>query len=144
MAMSTTAAAERPQRPLRSAAAVLSGFIAIVILSTGTDQVFHSLGVYPPWGEPMHDTALLLLALGYRIIYTVAGGYIAGRLAPYAPMRHALALGVIGVVAGAAGAIAMWDFSPPWFPIALVLSALPCAWLGGVVHRRRRAHQQTS
>jgi hypothetical protein len=26
---------------------------------------------------------------------------------------------------------------PRWFPIALVVSALPCAWLGGLLHRRR-------
>jgi len=35
---------------LRSAGAVLAGFATIFILSLGTDQVFHSLGIYPPWG----------------------------------------------------------------------------------------------
>lgn len=54
-------------------------------------------------------------------------------------MRHALALGVIGLALSAAGAATMWDMSPSWFLIALLLIALPCAWLGGVLHRVTQA-----
>lgn len=128
-----------PRRLLSSSAAVLAGFIAIVVLSLGTDQLLHSLGVYPPWGQPMYDTGLNLLALSYRIIYGVLGSYITARLAPRSPMRHALILGAIGLVlslAGAITAITMADLGPSWYPIALVLTALPCAWLGGALHRR--------
>jgi len=67
--------------------------------------------------------------------------WIAARLAPYAPMRHALALGMIGFVLSLAGAIAaltMADLGPAWYPIALVVTALPCAWLGGALHRTTR------
>jgi hypothetical protein len=31
------------------------------------------------------------------------------------------------------------DLGPSWFPIALVLTTLPCAWLGGAVHRTEQA-----
>jgi hypothetical protein len=51
-------------------------------------------------------------------------------------MNHSVALGIIGIVTGTAGAIAMWDFGPNWFPVAIVFSALPCVWLGGVLHRQ--------
>lgn len=125
----------RPRRLLRSTGAVLLGFVAVFVLSLGTDQVLHVLEVYPPWGRPMYDPGLLLLALAYRTVYAVVGSYIAARFAPHAPMRHALALGGVGLVVSVAGTIAMWDFSPSWFPIALVLTTLPCAWLGGVLHR---------
>jgi hypothetical protein len=116
---------------------VLAGFVAIVALSLGTDQVFHSLGVYPPWGQRMSDE-LFLLATAYRLIYNVAGCYLAARLAPRNPMRHALILGGIGFVLSLAGAIASipMDLGPMWYPLALVVSALPCAWLGGALHRR--------
>jgi hypothetical protein len=116
---------------------VLFGFIAVVVLSFATDHVLHVLEVYPPWGQPMHDTGLVLLALSYRIVYAVAGSYIAARFAPRNPMRHALALGVLGFVLSTAGAIAKipMGLGPSWFPIALVLAALPCAWLGGVLYR---------
>jgi hypothetical protein len=131
-----------PRRLLRSTAAVLAGFFAIVILSLGTDQVLHVLQVYPPWGQPMWDPGLNLLALAYRSLYAVAGSYLTARLAPHAPMRHALVLGCIGLVLstiGAIVAITQQDLGPAWYPIALVLTALPCAWLGGALYRRRSA-----
>lgn len=133
-----TRTSPHPRRLLRSTAAVLLGLVAVVVLSLGTDQVLHSLELYPPWGQPMHDTGLNLLALAYRIVYAVVGSYIAARFAPHTPMRHALALGVVGFalsVVGAITTIAMADLGPNWYPIALVLTALPCAWLGGVLHR---------
>jgi hypothetical protein len=123
--------------------AVLLGFVAVFALSLGTDQVLHMLEVYPPWGQPMHDPMLNLLALGYRIVYGILGGYIAARLAPRDPMRHALILGAVGFVVGAAGALATipMDLGPSWYPIALALTALPCAWLGGVLHRSRETQR---
>ena len=137
--MTTTIAP--PRNLLRSMGAVLLGFIAVVVLSLATDQVLHSLEVYPPWGQPMHATGLVLLALSYRIVYGVLGSYIAARFAPRNPMRHAMALGVVGFVLSTAAAIATIPMSlgPSWFPIALVLTALPCAWLGGALHRAGQA-----
>jgi hypothetical protein len=133
-----------PSRNLRrSTGAVLLGFVAVIVLSLGTDQLLHVLAVYPPWGQPMYDTGLLLLALAYRTVYAIAGSYIAARPAPRHPMRHALALGVIGFVLSLAGAIATipMNLGPSWYPIALVVTALPCAWLGGVLHRRWHAER---
>ena len=126
----------------RSTGAVVAGFVAIVVLSLGTDQVLHVLKVYPPWGQPMAG-GLFALATAYRIVYTVAGGYLTARLAPHAPVRHALILGLVGLMPGVAGvgvAIAKPDLGPLWYPIALVLTGLPCAWLGGVLYRQP-AHQ---
>ncbi|MGH8622860.1 MAG: hypothetical protein ACRET3_12020, partial [Burkholderiales bacterium] len=119
--------------------AVLAGLVAVFVLSLGTDQVLHMLGVYPPWGQPMYDAGLNVLALAYRIVYAVAGSWLAARLAPHGPMRHALALGVVGLVLSLAGAIAAipMDLGPAWYPIALVVTALPCAWLGGALYERR-------
>ena len=138
-----TATMAPPRHRLRSPAAVLFGFIAVVALSLGTDQVLHVLEVYPPWGQPMYDTGLVLLALSYRCVYGVVGSYIAARFAPRNPMRHAMALGGIGLVLSTAAAIATipMNLGPSWFPIALVLTALPCAWLGGALHRTREAER---
>jgi hypothetical protein len=123
----------------RSTGAVLLGFVAVVVLSLGTDQILHALGVYPPWSQSMRNTSDNLLVLAYRCVYAVVGSYIAARFAPRNPMRHALTLGVIGFVLSLAGAIATipMNLGPAWYPIALVLTALPCAWLGGVLYRRR-------
>jgi len=128
-----------PRRPLRSTAAVLAGFIAVVVLSLGTDQLLHVLNVYPPWGQPMYDPGLNLLALSYRIVYSILGSYIAARLAPRYPMWHAVLLGVIGLPLSVAGVVAAFkmNLGPTWYPIALALTTLPCAWLGGVLHRMK-------
>ena len=40
----------------RSIVAVVAGFLAVAGLSLATDQLFHVLEVYPPWGQPMYDT----------------------------------------------------------------------------------------
>lgn len=120
----------------RSVAAILAGFIAVFVLSLATDQLFHALNVYPPWDQPMTDTGLLLLALTYRIVYGIAGGYLVARLAPRNPMRHALIMGSIGFVLSVAGAIAMWDMGAHWYPVALALSAIPCAWAGAKLQDR--------
>jgi len=130
----------QPRRTLRSIVAVSAGFASVAVLSIATDQVLHVLKVYPPWDEPMREPGLNFLALSYRLFYTVAGGYITSRLSPYAPMRHVTVLGALGFVAASAGAIAainLADLGPSWYPIALVLTAFPCVWLGGVLHRAR-------
>ncbi len=137
MTMSTTTASTRPGSLPRSIGAVLLGLIAVIVLSLGTDQVLHSLGVYPPWGQPMHDAGLNLLALSYRIVFGILGSYIAARVAPRHPMRHAMILGLIGFILSLAGAITTIPMSlgPAWYPIALVVTVLPGAWLAGVLHR---------
>ena len=126
---------------MRSVVAILVGFVSVVALSLGTDQVLHMLNVYPPWGQPMFDPGLNLLALSYRMVYGVLGSYIAAALAPRNPMRHALILGFIGLplsVLGVIGALRM-NLGPVWYPVALMVTTLPCAWLGGVLHRNRHS-----
>ena len=117
----------------RSIVAVAAGFLTVVVLSLATDQLFHVLNVYPPWGQPMYETSLNALALSYRIVYSVLGGLITARLAPRSPMRHVTILAAIGLMAGIAGAFAAisQNFGPNWYPIALAVSAYPCTWLGG-------------
>lgn len=120
----------------RSIAAVVAGFFAVAGLSLATDQLFHVLEVYPPWGQPMFNTGLNVLALSYRVVYTVLGGFITARLAPRAPMRHVMMLGIIGLIAGSAGAIgaiAIGGLGPNWYPIAIAVTAYPCTWLGGLM-----------
>jgi len=131
----------QPRNLLRSTAAIILGFVAVVALSLGTDEVLHLLKVYPPWGQPMPEPRLNLLALAYRTVYAVLGSYIAARLAPRNPMRHALILGFVGLVVGTAGAIATvpMHLGPSWYPISLAVEALPCAWLGGALYQRKQA-----
>jgi peptidoglycan/LPS O-acetylase OafA/YrhL len=119
----------------------VAGFVLTAGLSLGMDAVMHAAGVFPPWGEPMSD-GLYAWATVYRVAFTVAGGYLTARLAPRRPMRHVIALGVVGLAAAAAGAAATWNagpaFGPRWYPLALVVTALPCVWAGGLLHTHFR------
>ena len=126
-----------PRNLLRSTIAVLVGIVLIIVLSLAVDVVFHALKVYPPWGEPMRGTGQNLLALAYRCVIAVGGSYVTARLAPRNPMRHALILGAIGFVLSLGGAIATipMDLGPAWYPIGLAVTALPCAWIGGLLYR---------
>ena len=127
-----------PRRVWRRTGAIVAGIVVVVVLSLGTDQILHTLKVYPPWGEPMAG-ALFVLATAYRMVYSVLGGYITARLAPHAPVRHALILGLLGVLPGIAGVvvnIAKPELGPLWYPVGIVLTGLPCAWLGGVLYRQ--------
>lgn len=129
------------RRPLRSLGAILLGLVVVVVLSTATDQVMHAVGVFPPSGEPMQDPALFALALAYRCAFTVLGGYATARFAPRAGLSHAVILGVIGTCLAIAGAVATLgrpEFGPAWYPIALVITGIPGAWLGGILHTRPR------
>jgi len=121
----------------RSVLAVIAGFITVVVLSTATDAVLHALKVYPPPEQGMHDPALNALALAYRCVITVLGGYVCARLAPSRPLRHAFILGVIGTAIGTAAVVATWNMGlgPRWYPIALAVTGLPLTWLGGYLHR---------
>jgi hypothetical protein len=109
---------------------VVGGLISTFVVTTAADIGFHTLGVFPPLGQRMADS-LFVLALAYRIPFNVAGSYVAARFAPAAPMRHALALGVVGVIISTLGAVTMWQFGPAWYSLANIAIALPCAWLGG-------------
>jgi hypothetical protein len=123
------------RRILRSIGAVLAGMVVGIVLTLGTDELLHVAGVFPPWGQSMvgFDGALLL-ATAYRVVYGVAGSYLIARLAPSRPMLHALVGGVIGLAVSAVGAVATWNsgpaFGPHWYPLALIVTALPSAWAG--------------
>ena len=127
----------RPRRIGQSIGALFAGFLAVVILSIATDMALRAVGFLPPLGQPMSD-ALFLMALAYRTIYGVVGSYIVARLAPYRPMYHALLSGVVGLVLSIVGVVTTWskgpEFGPKWYPLALVVTAMPCAWAGGKLY----------
>ena len=118
---------------LRALGALFAGFVAVFALSLGTDLVLHAMNVYPAWGKSMSN-GLFALATAYRIVYTLLGGYITAKLAPDRPMRYAMILGTIGTFFALMGVVATWnkpELGPKWYPIVLVITALPCCLAGG-------------
>jgi len=122
----------------RSIWAVVAGVLFIIVVTTLVDIVLHAIGVFPPMDRPIND-ALALLATFYRIVISVVGAWLTARLAPDKPMKHALILGVVGVVLGLVGVAATWNLSlgPRWYPISLVVLAIPQCWVGGKIYELR-------
>ena len=123
-------------RVLRSVGAVLAGLFTAVILSSATDALLHATGIFPRPGLPMSES-LWIFAIVYRAIFAIAGCYLAARLAPSRPMTHAIVLGCIGLTIASLGVLATWnagpEYGPRWYPISLVITALPCAWIGAKI-----------
>jgi hypothetical protein len=120
--------------------AVLTGIVAAIVVTLATDFVLHAIKLYPPWDQRVPD-GLLLLATIYRTIYGVAASYLTAYLAPNRPVQHAMVGGAFGFVAALAGAIATWHagpaYEPHWYPVALIVLALPQSWLGGRLRARQ-------
>jgi len=123
----------------KSVWAVVAGVLFVIAATTVVDMVLHAARVYPRMDQPLNDV-LSALALSYRVIIGIAGGWLTARLAPSRPMKHALILGAVGLALGIAGVIATWNLGlgPHWYPIAIALLAIPQCWLGGKLHEGAR------
>ena len=116
----------------KSIGAVMVGFISVAVLSVITDFIFETLGIFPGIAHPeLYASWMLGVALVYRSIFTVVGGYLTARLAPQNPMRHVYVLMVLGLVGGIAGVVGGWSYGNHWYPISLAVSGPIFVWIGG-------------
>ncbi|MGB7070242.1 MAG: hypothetical protein WBD22_12175 [Pyrinomonadaceae bacterium] len=118
---------------LKSVGAVFAGLILIVVTHSVADFILEKTGVFTPPDQRFDTTWMVVTALVYRIIFTIAGGYLTSALAPSRPMLHSLILGAFGFAISAIAAIPLipMDLGPAWYPIALAITAFPAAWFGG-------------
>lgn len=115
--------------------AIAAGVFFTIIVTTLVDVLLHVMKVYPGWDVPLTD-GLALLATSYRIPISIVAAMLTAKLAPDEPMRHAINLGYVGTVLGLVGVLATWNagMGPRWYPIALMVLALPQCWLGGKLY----------
>jgi len=114
---------------LKSIGAVLTGFITIFILAVALDHFLEKAGLMQTETFNFNSGWVIAVVVIGRLLFNIAGPYITARLAPNRPLRHALILGMIGVVVNTMGGIMMWPKTPHWFPLILILLPLPCAWI---------------
>lgn len=120
---------------LRRAGAVIAGLLTTIIVTTIVDIGMHATGVFPPMGQPM-SSSLWWLAIAYRAVITVGGGWVTAKLDPSEPMR-AVAIGTgIGSVLGLVGvgvALSKPEMGPAWYAWGVALTGPPACWLGGLL-----------
>lgn len=131
----------QPRRLGRSILALLAGIAVGIVLSVGTDWVLRVTGLAPAQNGRWPDQ-LLLLAAVYRSIYGVIASYIIATLAPNRPMGHSLLAGALGMLVCTLGGAATWSTTvgQHWYGVALLLTAMPTAWIGA---RLRLMHFRT-
>ena len=129
---------------LRLVLSILAGFVVTTILSVGTDSVFESAGVLPPFGQPLMDTGLLLLATTYRAIFQVIGSYVASLIARERANAAVWTLGILGAVAWLAGGLTMKGYAPLWYSVLGALLSLPTTLLGGKLYAMKTGKTEAS
>ena len=123
---------------LRRTGAVFAGLLCVVVLSTGVDAVMHAAGVFPAVGQPMR-TERWWLAIGYRAVFTVLGGWVSARADPSGSMRAVAILTGVGCILGLVGvgvAVNNPALGPAWYAWGVALTGPPCSWLGGTLNLR--------
>lgn len=120
---------------LKSIGAIAAGFFTTVILSVVADMIMSATGLMNIENFKATPTGIILVVTLYRFVFNVIGCYVAARLAPQKPMKHAVILGSIGLALSIMGVAAMWDKAVLWYNLAIVLMALPCAYFGGKLYK---------
>ncbi|MFA6469327.1 MAG: hypothetical protein WCW35_10555 [Bacteroidota bacterium] len=117
--------------------AIVAAILINGILATAIDHVFHTTGIYPPYGEPMHEFPMLLLAYSYRALITIFAAYITAMIAKEKAKTAIYFTGILGTLLWLAGSIAMWDAAAAWYNIIGILTALPLAITGWKLFERK-------
>ena len=128
---------------LRSIGAIVAAFVAATAIMMAIESL-NGRVLYPELGrlaEGVTDRAvirqlmasapvgaLLVVLFGWALA-SVAGGYVAARIAGRASMAHALVLGAILTLCGVANNLMLPP--PAWFWAVSVVTFLPAACLGG-------------
>ena len=117
---------------LKSIGACSAGIFVGAALSIGTDKILEAAGILPH-GNLWVSNALIVFVIFYRTVFNVLGAYVVARLAPNHPLRHALAVGVLGTILCILGVVAsaQMNLGPSWYAWALAVLALPSTWIGG-------------
>jgi hypothetical protein len=122
----------------KSVWAVVAGVLFIIVVTSIVDILMHLIHFYPGWTTPIND-GQAAGATAYRIVISVAGAYLTCWLAPQRPMKHAIILGLIGILLGSLGVVGnmVKSMGPMWYPVALVVLALPQCWLGAWLYEKK-------
>ena len=117
---------------IKSIVAVFAGFFTIVVFSGGVDALLEAVGFYPP-DRKAFTIGMFSASIFYRILISILGGFVVGKLAPGKPMKHVVVLAIIGTLIGILGVVTGWNLPgyPHWYAISLAALTFPTIWFGG-------------
>lgn len=121
---------------LRSTAAVVAGLVTATLLVVLVNSGATALMDFP---ESPPGRLYLVINLAGSALAGMAGGAVAGRLAPHAPHGHVLALAIVILALSLPSFLAgATPGQPEWYPLVLSVLGPSSVLLGGVLTLRRR------
>jgi hypothetical protein len=112
-------------------AAIAAGYL---IFALSAVALFRLTG-QDPHGEA--DPAFMLTSVMVGFVAAMVGGYVAGRMVPQHPRRHALAVGLL-IAVGAIVSLAMRQAeTQTWSQFAALMIMAPGAAISGALVKRR-------
>ena len=131
---------------LRSIVAVIAGYMAmaipIMVIFLAVLMVLVGGMPDPSQPPPAVPLGINVALIAFSSLFAVFGGYVAAWIGKHAPLKHALALGILMLALG--GMMMVMDPDNPeplGSRIATLALALPCPILGGWLRARRQAGQ---
>src|SRR5829696_8681054 len=115
---------------LRSIGAVVAGYF---VFGASAALLFQLSGQAPPGAAPPSFMAASII---WGAVFALVGGWLTGRVAGRRPAAHAATLAGLIALGATVSLIARWN-DPRWSEVAAIVVMAPCAWLGGLVSRRR-------
>ncbi len=122
---------------IKSVGAIFAGFLIAVLPTLFTDLLLEKAGIMNTKPFDANPVWMIVIVIIYRGIYNTTGSYFTAKFAPGRPLRLAMIGGFIGLAISIIGTIVMWDVPPHWYPITLILLALPSAWIGGTLYESK-------
>jgi peptidoglycan/LPS O-acetylase OafA/YrhL len=110
---------------IRSVLAVIGGYVVVAVAV---------MALFAAWFRDEAQTptsGFMALSLAYGFVFTIVGGYAAAWIAGRAELAHGAALAVLMAVLGVVSLTLSFGQQPLWYQVALILSPLPAAPLGG-------------
>jgi hypothetical protein len=115
---------------LRSLGAVAAGYL---IFGVSAALLFQLSGQAPHAAAP---TSFKIASIIWGAVFALVAGWLTARIAGTRPATHAgILAGLIAL--GAAVSLAARAGEARWSQIAAIALMAPCAWLGGLLSRRR-------
>jgi hypothetical protein len=116
---------------MRSVGAIAAGYL---IFALSAAALFQSTGQDP---HAEADPAFMLMSVIYGFVFAMVGGYVAGRIVPEHPRRHAGAVGIL-IAVGAIVSLAMSSATgATWSQFAALTIMAPGAAAAGALVKRQ-------
>ena len=124
--------------------AIVVGFVVTGLLIVPTTKlVMWALPAAFDTQGGTHDTSILLLMHVYVALFATFGCWLAARLAPDHPLRHAMIVGALGVLLNASNPN-IWTMYPLWSNVISIGTPLLWGWIGGTIRERQLADVNAS